>query len=89
MALQAVGRATSEDRRKDLWASGRDDHVDPRPGPDEVNEPPYRSQAEWISSGYDDEIFTGGGHAMAPGGYPARGGSRILPPRTGGSASCS
>ncbi len=31
-----------------------------------VNEPLYKSAAEWISPGYDDEIFAGGGHPMAP-----------------------
>jgi hypothetical protein len=37
-----------------------------------VNEPLYRSQAEWISPGYDDEIFAQGGHPMAPGSPPSR-----------------
>jgi hypothetical protein len=32
-----------------------------------VNEPLLRSRAEWISPGYDDEIFTAGRHPMAPG----------------------
>jgi hypothetical protein len=37
-----------------------------------VNEPLMRSRAEWISPGYDDEIFTEGRHPMAPGSPPAR-----------------
>jgi hypothetical protein len=37
-----------------------------------VNEPLLRSRAEWISPGYDDEIFTRGGHPMAPGSPPSR-----------------
>lgn len=37
-----------------------------------VNEPLYGSQAEWISPGYDDEIFAQGGHPMAPGSPPSR-----------------
>ena len=37
-----------------------------------VNEPLLRSRAEWISPGYDDEIFTDGGHPMAPGSPPSR-----------------
>ena len=32
-----------------------------------VNDPLYNSAAEWISPGYDDEIFADGGHPMAPG----------------------
>jgi hypothetical protein len=32
-----------------------------------VNDPLFASQAEWISPGYDDEVFAGGGHPMAPG----------------------
>ena len=32
-----------------------------------VNEPLLNSPAEWISPGYDDEIFAHGGHPMAPG----------------------
>ena len=32
-----------------------------------VNEPLLRSRAEWISPGYDDEIFADGGSPMAPG----------------------
>ena len=37
-----------------------------------VNEPLYNSGAEWISPGYDDEIFTGGRHPMAPNSPPSR-----------------
>ena len=37
-----------------------------------VNEPLLRSRAEWISPGYDDEKFAGGGHPMAPGAPPSR-----------------
>jgi len=37
-----------------------------------VNDPLYRSAADWISPGYDDEIFTEGGHPMAPGSPPSR-----------------
>lgn len=37
-----------------------------------VNAPLYASPAEWISPGYDDEIFAGGGHPMAPGSPPSR-----------------
>jgi hypothetical protein len=36
-----------------------------------VNEPLLRSRAEWISPGYDDEIFTEGRHPMAPGSPPS------------------
>jgi hypothetical protein len=32
-----------------------------------VNDPLRGSKAEWISPGYDDEIFAHGGHPMAPG----------------------
>jgi hypothetical protein len=32
-----------------------------------VNDPLYNSRADWISPGYDDEIFAGGGHPAAPG----------------------
>jgi hypothetical protein len=38
----------------------------------EVNQPLYDSGAEWISPGYDDEAFAGGGHPMAPGSPPSR-----------------
>ena len=37
-----------------------------------MNEPLLRSRAEWISPGYDDEIFAEGGHPMAPGAPPSR-----------------
>ena len=37
-----------------------------------VNDPLFGSKAEWISPGYDDEIFTKGGHPMAPGSPPSR-----------------
>jgi hypothetical protein len=37
-----------------------------------VNDPLYNSRAEWISPGYDDEIFAQGGHPMAPGSPPSR-----------------
>ncbi len=37
-----------------------------------VNEPLLAGRAEWISPGYDDEIFAGGGHPMAPGAPPSR-----------------
>ena len=37
-----------------------------------VNEPLYNSPADWISPGYDDEIFTGGRHVMEPGAPPSR-----------------
>jgi hypothetical protein len=37
-----------------------------------VNEPLLRSRAEWISPGYDDEIFTHGRHPTAPGSPPSR-----------------
>jgi hypothetical protein len=37
-----------------------------------VNEPLFQSRADWISPGYDDEIFTGGRHPMAPGSPPSR-----------------
>lgn len=37
-----------------------------------VNDPLYASRAEWISPGYDDEMFKDGGHPMAPGSPPSR-----------------
>ena len=37
-----------------------------------VNAPLYESKAEWISPGYDDEIFTSGGHPAAPDSPPSR-----------------
>lgn len=36
-----------------------------------VNRPLLDSRADWISPGYDDEIFAGGGHPMAPGSPPS------------------
>ncbi len=38
----------------------------------EVNDPLFNSPADWISPGYDDEIFTGGRHPMEPGSPPSR-----------------
>jgi hypothetical protein len=32
-----------------------------------VNDPLFNSRADWISPGYDDAIFAGGGHPNAPG----------------------
>ena len=37
-----------------------------------VNEPLLNSRAEWISPGFDDEIFTQGRSPMAPGSPPSR-----------------
>jgi hypothetical protein len=37
-----------------------------------VNDPLFASRADWISPGYDDDIFTGGRHPMAPGSPPSR-----------------
>jgi hypothetical protein len=37
-----------------------------------VNDPLLKGKAEWISPGYDDEIFARGGHPMAPGSPPSR-----------------
>ena len=37
-----------------------------------VNDPLFNSRADWISPGYDDEIFTGGRHPMAPGAPASR-----------------
>jgi len=37
-----------------------------------VNDPLFNSPADWISPGYDDEIFTGGRHPMAPGAPASR-----------------
>lgn len=37
-----------------------------------VNDPLLASLADWISPGYDDEIFSAGGHPMAPGSPPSR-----------------
>ena len=44
----------------------------PVPDQTQVNDPLFSSPADWISPGYDDEIFTGGGHPMAPGSPPSR-----------------
>jgi hypothetical protein len=44
----------------------------PVPEQTKVNEPLLDSRAEWISPGYDDEVFAGGGHPMAPGSPPSR-----------------
>jgi hypothetical protein len=44
----------------------------PVPQQTKVNAPLYDSRAEWISPGYDDEIFADGGHPMAPGAPPSR-----------------
>jgi hypothetical protein len=37
-----------------------------------VNDPLFGSRAEWISPGYDDDIFAAGGHPMAPGSPQSR-----------------
>jgi hypothetical protein len=37
-----------------------------------VNDPLFDSRAEWISPGYDDEVFADGGHPAAPGSPPSR-----------------
>ena len=37
-----------------------------------VNEPLLSGAADWISPGYDDEIFANGGHPMAPGSPQSR-----------------
>lgn len=39
----------------------------PVPDQTKVNHPMFDSDADWISPGYDDEIFADGGHPMAPG----------------------
>ena len=44
----------------------------PVPSQTKVNQPLYDSRAEWISPGYDDEVFADGGHPMAPGSPPSR-----------------
>jgi Family of unknown function (DUF6298) len=44
----------------------------PVPEQTKVNDPLFDSRAEWISPGYDDEVFAGGGHPMAPGSPPSR-----------------
>ncbi|MGE5221527.1 MAG: hypothetical protein ACM3PY_03760 [Omnitrophica WOR_2 bacterium] len=37
-----------------------------------VNDPLWNSPADWISPGYDDEIFAKGGNPMEPGSSPSR-----------------
>ncbi|HEX8858951.1 MAG TPA: hypothetical protein VGC06_07615 [Actinomycetes bacterium] len=44
----------------------------PVPQQTRVNGPLFASRAEWISPGYDDEVFAGGGHPMAPGSPQSR-----------------
>ena len=44
----------------------------PVPDQTRVNDPLFASRAEWISPGYDDEIFAGGGNPMAPGSPQSR-----------------
>lgn len=44
----------------------------PVPEQTRVNEPLFNSAADWISPGYDDQIFTGGRHLMAPGSPASR-----------------
>jgi hypothetical protein len=44
----------------------------PVPAQTKVNQPLYDSRAEWISPGYDDEIFADGGNPMAPGSPQSR-----------------
>jgi hypothetical protein len=44
----------------------------PVPEQTKVNDPLFDSRAEWISPGYDDELFAGGGHPMAPGSPQSR-----------------
>jgi hypothetical protein len=44
----------------------------PVPEQTKVNDPLVDSRAEWISPGYDDEIFADGGHPMAPGSPQSR-----------------
>jgi hypothetical protein len=44
----------------------------PVPEPTKVNDPLLGSRAEWISPGYDDEVFAQGGHPMAPGSPQSR-----------------
>jgi hypothetical protein len=43
----------------------------PVPEQTKVNDPLYNSPADWISPGYDEEIFANGGHPMAPGSPPS------------------
>jgi hypothetical protein len=44
----------------------------PVPEQTKVNDPLYDSRADWISPGYDDEMFADGGHPMAPGSPQSR-----------------
>jgi hypothetical protein len=44
----------------------------PVPEQTKVNDPLYASDADWISPGYDDEIFAAGGHPAAEGSTPSR-----------------
>jgi hypothetical protein len=44
----------------------------PVPDQTKVNDPLTASRAEWISPGYDDEIFAHGGHPMMPGSPQSR-----------------
>jgi hypothetical protein len=44
----------------------------PVPEQTKVNQPLYASRAEWISPGYDDEVFAAGGVPQAPGAPPSR-----------------
>jgi hypothetical protein len=44
----------------------------PVPTQTKVNQPLFDSRAEWISPGYDDEVFAEGGHPMAPGSPQSR-----------------
>jgi hypothetical protein len=44
----------------------------PVPAQTRVNQPLYDSRAEWISPGYDDQVFADGGHPMAPGSPQSR-----------------
>jgi hypothetical protein len=44
----------------------------PVPDQTKVNQPLYASRAEWISPGYDDEVFAAGGVPQAPGAPPSR-----------------
>jgi hypothetical protein len=37
-----------------------------------VNDPLFESRADWISPGYDDDIFANGGHPMMPGSPQSR-----------------
>jgi Family of unknown function (DUF6298) len=44
----------------------------PVPEQTKVNQPLFDSRAEWISPGYDDDIFADGGVPQAPGAPPSR-----------------